>query len=321
MSPGRWQFGMTACLLALALQLPAAHAASLGQDLAGKRILHVAAHPDDETVFAPLMAEACRFNGATCHMVVAMDARNWGCLRTLKLRDFDKCAAMRRMETAASAANLNATHEFYGWEERNFNWNDEGVRHNIAALERAVGGHEAVVARFRKTLDEFRPDMVLAFDPRHGTTCHPHHRATVLLALEAIAGLPQDRRPEVLLDSDIAPPAPVPEGLKSVIEGFGVVRWPGDAAPVTWYDANVVLPDGRTGFDYAVDALRLNATQFPEVATGKVTPAPPAEYRRVPIVRLEDIDPHQQGLCEAMPATFHKLESMSEEELIRMLVE
>lgn len=305
----------------LALLAPPLQATSLGESLAGKRILHVAAHPDDEGLFAPMMAEACRFNGATCHLVVAMDARNWGCLRTLKLRDFDKCAAMRRMETAASAANLNATHEFFGWEEGNYNWNDAGVRSTIAALEQAHGGRDTLVARFRQTLDAFRPDVVLGFDPRHGTTCHPHHRATVLLALEAIAGLPEARRPVVLFDSDVAPPAPVPEHLQAIVDGYGFVRWPDDATPVTWYDANVALPDGRTGYDYFVDALRLNATQFPDVATGKLTPAPPAEYRRVPIVRLEDIDPHQPGLCEALPPIFQQFESHSEDALIRMLTE
>lgn len=300
---------VTGLLLAAVLSTAPAFAAdapaapgSIGQALAGQRILHIAAHPDDEAIFAPMLAEACRFNGATCHLVVAQDADSYGCLRTIGLADTKRCSAIRRKEVAASAANLDATHEFYGFREGMYNWNDAGVRSNLAALEEEAGGREALVARFRRTLDEFRPDVVLGFDPRHGTSCHPNHRAVLQLAIEAIGGLPPERRPQVWLDSDYAVPwSPPPDpGLQAVIDGFGLVRWPGDeATPVTWYDANVALPDGRTAYDYAVDALRLNATQFPEVATGKLTPAPDPEFRRIPMVRLQDIDPNAQGMCEA----------------------
>jgi LmbE family N-acetylglucosaminyl deacetylase len=31
------------------------------------------------------------------------------------------------------------------------------------------------------------PEIVLTFDPRHGTTCHPDHRAVAELALEAVS--------------------------------------------------------------------------------------------------------------------------------------
>ena len=37
----------------------------LAEMMAGKRVLLVSAHPDDESLFAPLLAEVCRFNGAT----------------------------------------------------------------------------------------------------------------------------------------------------------------------------------------------------------------------------------------------------------------
>jgi LmbE family N-acetylglucosaminyl deacetylase len=30
------------------------------------------------------------------------------------------------------------------------------------------------------------PELVLTFDPRHGTTCHPDHRAVAALVLEAV---------------------------------------------------------------------------------------------------------------------------------------
>ncbi len=284
-------------------------------DLAGKRILHVGAHPDDEVIFAPMMAEACRFNGATCHLVVTQEADSWGCLLSIGLQDRAQCSQFRRMETAASGANVNASYEFYGWREGMFNWNDAGVESNLSALAREAGGHASLIARFRRTLDTFRPDVVLAFDPRHGTTCHPNHRATVRLLLEAIRGLPSDRRPEVFFGSDYAVPG-APKEIAEITDNFGLVRWPDDRVPVLWYDATVTLPNGRTAYDYAVDALRLNATQFPLVATGKITPAPDPQHRRVPLIRLADINPLEQGLCEGRaPPLFHKLETMTEAQL------
>lgn len=292
---------------------------SLSEQLAGKRILHVGAHQDDEGIFAPMMAEACRFNDATCHMIVALDEDNWGCLITIGLEDRAECARIRRLEGAASAANLNATHEFYGWPGGFYNWNDAGVRSNLQGLAREVGSHAALVARFRKTLDEVRPDVVLAFDPRHGTTCHPNHRAVVALLLEAIEGLPSDRKPQVWLGSDYAVPGAPPD-IAAITDNFGIVRWPDDPTPVHWYDATVTLRDGRTAYDYLVDVLRLNGSQFPDVATGKVTPAPAPEYRRVPLIRLQDIDPKQLGLCEdRAPPFLRSMESMSEAEVIKVL--
>lgn len=277
---------------------------ALAEMMAGKRIVLVSAHPDDEGLFAPLMAEACRFNGATCHMVVAADAESPGCIIPLQLNDLEQCSAMRRHETAASAANLNSTYEFYGWRDVLVPWNDAGLDRNIAEWAKDAGGRGQLVQRILRTLAEFKPDFLLGFDPRHGTTCHPNHRATVLLTLEAVEQLPLEQKPDVWLVSDFAVPTTAPPNLVPIIEGFGIVRWPDDKATATWYDSNFALPNGRTSWDYLVDVLRLNSTQYPEVATGKMTPNPSAEHRRVPFVRLADIDPKQRGMCEAYTPAF-----------------
>lgn len=293
------------------------NAQDFGAQLAGKRILHVGAHPDDEGIFAPMLAEACRFNRATCHLVVALDEDSWGCLLSIGMKDRAECSRIRRLEGSASAANLNATHEYYGWREGLYNWNDAGVRSNLEGLAREVGGHAVLVARFRRTLDAVRPEVVFAFDPRHGTTCHPNHRAVVSLLLEAIAGLPSERRPTVWFGSDYAVPGAPPE-IAAVTAGYGIAPWPSDGTPLHWYDATVALPDGRTGYDYLVDTLRLNATQFPEVATGRVTPSPPHKHRRVPLVRLQDVNPSQSGLCEGRaPSFLRNIEGMSEAAIIK----
>lgn len=278
----------------------------LAEKMAGKRVLLVSAHPDDEGLFAPLMAEVCRFNGATCHLVVAAEAKSPGCILPLGLHDLDKCSAMRRFETAASATNINASHEFYGWRDVLSPWNDAGLDRNISEWATDAGGRDKLVQRLAETLRDFKPDFLLGFDPRHGTTCHPNHRAIVLLALEAIQQLPPQQHPEVWLESDFAVPTRSPPDLAPVIDGFGVVRWPNDKVATTCYDGNFKLPNGRTTWDYLVDALRLNSTQFPEVATGKLTPSPPSEYRRVPFVRLADINPARRGMCETYTPEFSR---------------
>lgn len=303
-----------ALLITSLLSIGSAHAeearkfsGGLAESMAGKRILLVSAHPDDEGLFAPLMAEVCRFNGATCHLVVAADAHSPGCIRTINLEDRNKCSAMRRMETAASAANLNASHEFYGWKDVLVPWNDAGVDRNITHWADAAGGRDKLVDRISQSLEQFKPDFVLGFDPRHGTTCHPNHRAIILLTLEALDKLPAKHRPQVWLESDFAVPTSAPADLAPIIEGYGVVPWPGDDTPTTWYDATFILPDGRKAWDYLVDAYRLNGTQFPEVASGKLTPNPPAKYQRIPFVRLADINPQQRGMCEKYTPEFSLL--------------
>jgi len=278
----------------------------LAEAMAGKRVLLVSAHPDDEGLFAPLMAEICRFNGAICHMVVAADASSPGCIIPLDLHDLQRCSEMRRYETAASAANLNATYEFYGWRDLLVPWNDAGLDRNINEWARDAGDRNKLVQRIARTLAEFKPDFLLGFDPRHGTSCHPNHRAVVLLALEARMQLPPDQRPEVWLESDFAVPTTAPPELAPIIDGFGVVRWPGDEVATTWYDGNFVLPNGRTTWDYYVDVLRLNSTQFPEVATGQLTPNPAREHRRIPFVRLADINPTERGMCEPFTPEFSR---------------
>jgi LmbE family N-acetylglucosaminyl deacetylase len=283
---------------------PPDYSGALAASMAAKRILLISAHPDDESLFAPLMAESCRFNGATCHLVVAAEALSPGCVRTLQLNDREKCTSMRRQEVAASAANLNATYEFYGWEDALAPWNDAGVDRIIRQWADAAGGREKLVARIGASLQRFEPDVLLGFDPRHGTSCHPAHRAVILLALEAVGRLPADHRPQIWLESDFAVPTAAPPDLAPIIDGYGVVRWPGDDTPTTWYDATFVLPNGRRAWDYLVDALRLNATQFPDVATGSVTPNPSAQHQQIPFVRLADIDPNERGMCEEYTPAF-----------------
>jgi LmbE family N-acetylglucosaminyl deacetylase len=172
------------------------------QHLRGKVLLFVAAHPDDEWGLAPMFAEACLFNGAKCHFVVAAEAKSWGCFPTIGLADPTECSRIRRGEMATSARNLRGDLTFFGWEDAFYAFDQAGMQRNIALWAKENGGRDALVAKFKSVMDAVKPDLVLAHDPRHGTTCHPNHRAVTLLMLEALDQMDASQRPEVWFESD-----------------------------------------------------------------------------------------------------------------------
>lgn len=63
----------------------------------------------------------------------------------------------------------------------------------LSARAARAGSKEQLVRALQEQIERLRPDTLLTFDPRHGTTCHPDHRATGELALLAAqaAGLPK----------------------------------------------------------------------------------------------------------------------------------
>ena len=96
-------------------------------DLAGKSILYVGAHPDDEWGVSPLLAEACIDGGAKCHFVVASEAHSYGCLLTIKLADPEKCSKIRRKEMLRSAKLFGAKAEFFGWADLFYAFDNSGL--------------------------------------------------------------------------------------------------------------------------------------------------------------------------------------------------
>jgi len=267
--------------------------------LAGKSILFVGAHPDDESVSLAMMAEACLFNGATCRFVVASEHKSYGCSLANSVADPHECTRLRRKEMLASAALVNGTATFYGWEDLFFAHDEAGLERTIDRWARDNGGRAALVARFRRTLEETNPDVVLALDPRHGTSCHPNHRAATLLLMDAIHGLPAESRPAVFFENDFYVVTKMDEDTAAQFANGAIIAWPGDPAPMHWYDASRTLPNGRQAYDYVVDSLRAHASQYPAIAYGSTSPNPPASRRRVPYVRPADID-MSADLCTAL---------------------
>jgi LmbE family N-acetylglucosaminyl deacetylase len=56
------------------------------------------------------------------------------------------------------------------------------------AWEDASGGREELLSRIRGVIDTIKATTIVTFDPAHGSTCHPEHRAVASLVLDATHG-------------------------------------------------------------------------------------------------------------------------------------
>lgn len=157
-------------LLLLVLSLVTLHADARTRAVASRidaarSILVVTAHPDDEILIAPLLANRCIRGGARCSFLVMTTGNAAG------------LGEIRSGEMARSAALLNA-----GLTQ----WTFSDVMENVAAVWSAEAGDRAtLVRRIADVIATEKPDMVLTLDPRHGTTGHPAHREIGSLVLES----------------------------------------------------------------------------------------------------------------------------------------
>ena len=277
---------LCAALLASCVSAPSdIGAASWSRDLDGKAILFVGAHPDDEVGLAPLLASACIDGSARCHFVVAAEGKSVGCLLARTNTDPVDCSRVRREEMRRSARLFNGDVEFYGWEDLFYAHNDVGLQRTLNEWADAAGGRAVLVARFEQTLRTFRPQVVLSLDPRHGSTCHPAHRATATLLLEALGRFPIADRPQLWFEQsdNIAERS---SAVAAINEHFGYVEWPETLRDSVYFDANKKLRNGRSAYDYVGDVLRIHASQWPKIATGEERADAPASQRLVPLAPI-----------------------------------
>jgi len=159
---------MRQALAVLVLLIAAAPAAARVRPArAPHRILWIGAHPDDEILLSPLLGRDCVERGAACAMLVMTRGEAGG------------SAEVRAGELAASAAMLHATLT---------QWTFADVMADVdATWSAAAGGREALLDRIAAAIDAASPSVVYTFDPRHGSTCHPAHRAIGALVVEAMA--------------------------------------------------------------------------------------------------------------------------------------
>jgi len=142
-----------------------------------------------------------------------------------------------------------------------------------------------LVQRFERVLRQHRPAVVFTLDPRHGSTCHPSHRAAALLLLEAVQRLEPAERPDVWLEQtdNIDERSEV---VAAVNARLGYAAWPDTGRETVYYDAAKRERNSTAGYDYALAARQIRKSQFPDEASGKVRATASKAEQRVPLAPL-----------------------------------
>ncbi len=198
------------------------------------RILWIGAHPDDESLLAPLLGIRCVETSSHCSILVMTRGENGPC--ALAAGCGPDLGSLRVKELHDAAAKLNADAEA---------WELPDVMSDVAAQwDATAGGHEALLSRLQRAIEAVAPTVVMTFDPKHGSTCHPAHIAVPELATQAAARL--EHRPPVLFIE-----------TRARAEGESFVLYRGVSSART-----LMIFGVGNAWHYLLDDLRTHASQF-----------------------------------------------------------
>jgi LmbE family N-acetylglucosaminyl deacetylase len=156
---------------------------SLAIQLARGKIMWIGAHPDDEVLIAPLLGDLCVERQQVCTLLVATRGEAGPC--KLSNGCHPDLATVREQEMRDAAA-------LYGAQLVQWTLPDQPVQSPeeiLTVWAGRVGGEGMLINTLANAIATAAPDVILLFDPRHGTTCHPHHRAIAALTLAALQRL------------------------------------------------------------------------------------------------------------------------------------
>ncbi len=169
----RVRWGNRALFIMLALS-GCAHP-RLGSVGAGRTLVFVGAHPDDEGLAGPVLSRACAERGARC-VTVSLTRGEKGCSPGGPCGE--ELAGIRTAEHAAYAAHMGAKSVVLdyadGTEGPALSGSPEAVLAGWSAKRDARAELRALIAREK-------PDVVVTLEPTHGFYGHPDHRAAALL--------------------------------------------------------------------------------------------------------------------------------------------
>jgi len=150
---------------------------------APERILWIGAHPDDEAYVTPLLGTSCVEGTGRCSLLVMTRGEGGG----------DPAVRTGEMERAAALfhAHLDL-------------WALSDVGTDVDTIWSAEsGGNDALLAHIESIIDSENPTVIYTFDPNHGSTCHPAHRAVGALVNEAVARLGSASPPLLLVETTV----------------------------------------------------------------------------------------------------------------------
>lgn len=220
-----------------------------------RSLLWVGAHPDDEVIAAPLLGRLCVEEGLTCTFLVMTKGEAGQC--RLANGCHPDLGSVRIEEMGRSARLFGAQH---------IQWTlADGA--GLGGWANASGGLSTLLSQISSFVQEVDPDIVLTFDPRHGSTCHPDHRGAGDLVLQAVSQVL--RRPTVYL-------------LETVVTGNTVpftISYAAGATPAQGafgFDANQNLPFLRqSAWRFTVLAAQSHPSQFVPGAVRGLSKFPP----------------------------------------------
>lgn len=225
------------------------------------RILVYTAHPDDETAFAPMLGKYC--GSKTCKIVVATKGGGPDAICLLGVSacgtynattGYANIDTIRSGEMTTAASQVPATLEQGALTAGPAAATVSGVLARWSTDLASLGTNfDAVVAN---EINTFAPDVILTFDPRHGTSCHPEHRAigaAVVQAVNNYSGSSFSKNNLFILTTKRV--------TTSLGTGFTPLV-PTDNTSVV-YSADEYIPSkGKTGWAYLLENLAYHQSQF-----------------------------------------------------------
>ncbi len=149
------------------------------------RVVAIFAHPDDAEFTCGGTVAAWTQAGSSVAYVVCTDGDKGA--DDLSLRS-DELAELRREEQREAARRLGVRDVFF-------------LGHPDGGLARVGGLEEELVRLIR----QFRPDLILAWDPWKRYQLHPDHRAAGMASLDAVVAASNPRMYPEQLDRGLAP--------------------------------------------------------------------------------------------------------------------
>ncbi|MBI3230802.1 MAG: PIG-L family deacetylase, partial [Burkholderiales bacterium] len=218
---------------------------------ASSKILMLTAHEDDEIWFSPVVGKYCGAAGKTCRVVATTSNRTYHPDANEFVNAMAFLPAVSDIGTFYSGPGSDSPQTVLN------QWSTQAAQWGLVDLNNVV----------RMEIDKFAPDVILTFDPRHGTSCHPEHRAVgqaVIAGVKAYSGTNFNKANLFLLES-----------RRLDIDNYSasIAAVPKDRHSVAYDMMNYMPAKGMTGFDFFINMMEKYPTQFNADAIQRVLKA------------------------------------------------
>ena len=249
-------------------------------------ILWIGAHPDDEYLAAPYLGEHCVAQNANCKLIVLTQGDRGTC----KLPDgcYPDLAAVRSLEMRNAAVHLNAELVLE-------NWGDGTADSTAGVLEqwaKLFNSADDMIDWLANEISSFKPDLILTFDPRHGTTCHNDHTAVGYLVYTAAEKTGYDLSKLYLLAHDM-----VVHNSSSLI-----------AQPLVEDDLIEVFDVSGFGWNFLADHILYHPSQFDSAAYDFVNAAD-ERFQKNYFLKASDVIPDDRRYLDLCPDDYFQFQS------------